>query len=140
MEVFNLATKEKQDEILSNFPISGGTDFSKIIPIITASSIEGTILEVIGKGYFFIEVPNYTATKQACGIKVTIDDDIVFNSSINIARDQKQIFIGDSFYQIEITDSFPWPLMGRGFGQSLKIEKTSGSASTTIHTYSAMEV
>lgn len=56
VEEFNLATSDKQDQILANFPISGGVDwsrysaFSKELPTFTKSS-STKIFEVIGSGF-----------------------------------------------------------------------------------------
>lgn len=72
MEVLNLATKEKQDEILSNFPISGGTDFSSYTPIVTSatslllSSANGVVLDVTGSGILtniFVRTVDFLASK-----------------------------------------------------------------------------
>lgn len=87
IQTLNLATREKQDEILNNFPISGGTDFSSFNGVATnsirdSSSSWKTVLSVSGEG--MLVSLSGGSDRGVARIRVSIDGEEVipeFNSS-----------------------------------------------------------
>lgn len=90
MEVLNLATKEKQDEILSNFPIRGGTDFNN--GVFSTTDIQSShksykILNIDGKG-IVTSISNATSGVRNYTIQVDGGDifglDVGNNMSVSV--------------------------------------------------------
>lgn len=93
MPEISLPTKATQDaikqdttNILSQFPISGGTDWSKYSPIQNSSQVvlPGTsttnILNITGSGYLDIAFMLQIASPGNIRLKVTIDGQVVHHS------------------------------------------------------------
>lgn len=99
MEVLNLATKEKQDEILSRLPIgggsgsgSGGTDFLNMLStpvslrtLTTDPSGHLTTAEILGEGILVgVTIVSITGTiTNPIRIKFDNSEEFTINSSIN---------------------------------------------------------
>ncbi|WP_370221983.1 hypothetical protein [Cytobacillus sp.] len=91
MPEINLPTKATQDlikqdtaDILSQFPISGGTDWSKLTPAFSytstaasASSSAGTLLDITGKGILTGVYIRGGVTNSSNNIRITIDGVVV---------------------------------------------------------------
>lgn len=84
MEILNLATKEKQDEILSYFPINGGTDFNNMLPKLTLYKKEApldsyrTMASISGKGILVALSTGANPSLGAQQFKVTADGVVIF--------------------------------------------------------------
>lgn len=95
INAINLATEEKQDQILSNFPISSGTDFASYSPFIscisTAYSRPSVLLTVTGSGILTcIQMLNYSLT----AVKITIDGTNIAPQNISFsAGSSTSVFI-----------------------------------------------
>lgn len=82
MEVMNLATKEKQDEILSHFPVSGGTDFLDGTPTVLTSN-NNSKADISGKGILTSIVNHDTSDITQSENKIYADGELVDIIRIN---------------------------------------------------------
>lgn len=98
MEVMNLATKEKQDEILSNFPISGGTDFSEYTPHMfygKTRAINETLFNISGEGILSsISIMLDSNNSRTIEIRVDDEDFFTFNGlDIGTGNNVSHVFV-----------------------------------------------
>lgn len=94
MEVLNLATQEKQDEILSNFPISGGTDIFQgtFVSGETATSHQRhTLIDVTGKG--IITAIWHVGGGATLIIRIQTDEGIIYEVNIGTGTSQSKPFL-----------------------------------------------
>jgi len=84
MEIINLATREKQDEILSHFPINITLPASAIISekgvIPSGSSDMVTAIEVTGSGYIMhLFTSGEISAMRNAQIKITVDNKVIYH-------------------------------------------------------------
>lgn len=89
VEEFNLATREKQDQILANFPVSTGFnpfDYELQVTSASSNSIMGPnatedIITIIGKGITY-------------GVKIHLDPDWGDRNALSLIIDDREVFCG----------------------------------------------
>lgn len=117
MEVINIATQEKQIEILSNFPIDVGFDLLDTTPIVSfvvADDKYVTVLEISGKGIAGVGVSSSSTGQPSNGsCRLTIDGIVV--SSI---PDNFQFNHGAYYLYGGITPSASPGILPNGWGRS----------------------
>lgn len=85
MEVLNLATQEKQDQILGNFPIKTGTDWSKYTPLSISQGVKASPINtwkeassILGRGFVSQVLSGSSGNGLILQLRITIDGVLVF--------------------------------------------------------------
>lgn len=135
MEVLNLATKEKQDEILGNFPIDIGFNLLNTTPVVVSLamgnySAYATVIEITGEGVAGMCVASSNAGQASRGsVRITVDGTVI-SEAVNFQFNQGYPYIYGSTQGTTYVQTLPdnW---GRGetvlpyniaFKQSFKVE------------------
>lgn len=126
MEVLNLATKEKQDEILSNFPISGGTDFIEGVPLFARHTASGDtyteVMSVEGRG---VLTGIMQRTNNSSG-----------KGYVKVFADGVEIYLGYFTDGLEVSSISPFI----GFKHSLQVLHSSLTTNFSVTTYVVCQI